>query len=136
MAKPVLVEAYVDYGVVSAETAMPGFARNNLLHRGGAVHLHVEIEHLFPHGNQKTKMPLVSGVLLRRLQLDGLVGIRHRPKQRRGRFTHLEIDRAVLDLDDDVLVEFTVERMEIIIGGAAAVVFRISPIQVMVIYEG
>ena len=46
-----------------------------------------------------------------------------------------KVDRAILDLDDDVRVEFAVQIDEIVVGGAGAVVFRIVPIHVMVVDE-
>ena len=80
-------------------------------------------------------MPRLADVFLRDLQLDGLVGVFQRAEQRRRGFAHLEIDGAVLDLHDHVVVELAVQRLEIVVGGAGAVVLRIVPIHVMVVDE-
>ncbi len=66
-------------------------------------------------------MPLLSGVLLRDLQLNGLARIRHCAEERRGWLAHLRINRTVLDLDNDVLIEVPVEGMEVVVSGAGAV---------------
>ena len=67
-------------------------------------------------------MPLLAEILLRDLQLDRLIGVAQRPEQRRCRLAYLEIDRTVLDLDDDVGVELPVEREEVVVGGTGAIV--------------
>ena len=51
------------------------------------------------------------------------------------RFAHLEINRPVLDLDDGIVVEGAIERMEIIIGRFRPIVFQVAPIEVMVVDE-
>ncbi len=58
-----------------------------------------------------------------------------RAEQRRSGLAHLEINGAVLDLDDRVVVELAIQRLEVVIGGAGAVVLRIVPIHVMVVDE-
>jgi len=45
----------------------------------------------------------------------------------------LEIDRPVLDLDDDVIFEFSVKWMEDVESGSRAVVLGIAPVKVMVV---
>ena len=77
----------------------------------------------------------LAEVLLRDLQFDRLIGFLQRAEQGRGRFAHLKIDGAVFDLHDHVVVELAVERLEVVVGGAAAVVLRIGPIGVMVVDE-
>ena len=64
----------------------------------------------FHIGTRKHRVPLLAEVLLRDLQLDRLVRLLERAEQRRRRLAHLEVDRPVLDLDDDVVVELAVER--------------------------
>ena len=81
-------------------------------------------------------MALLAGVFLRDLQLDRFVGFFEAAEKRRDRFARLKIDRAVLDLDDDVVVELAVERMKIVVGGAGAIVFGIAPVEMMVVDEG
>ena len=39
----------------------------------------------------------------------------------------------MFDLDDHIVVKLAVERMKNVVGGARAIVFRIAPIEVMVI---
>ena len=81
-------------------------------------------------------MALLSGVFLRDLQFDRFVGAAQPGEQRRRRFAHLEIDRTILDLDDDVVVERAVERMKIVVGRFRAIVFQIVPIEMVVVDEG
>src|SRR5207245_5579388 len=80
-------------------------------------------------------MPLLSGVLLRDLQLDDLARSRHCPEERRGGLAHLKINRTVFDLDDDSVFKLSVERTEVVVRGPGAVGFWIAPIQVMVVNE-
>ncbi len=47
----------------------------------------------------------------------------------------MKIDGAVLDLDDDVGIELAVERLEIVVSGAGAVVLQVAPIHVVVVDE-
>ena len=81
-------------------------------------------------------MALLAGVFLRDLQFDGFVGFFEAAEERRDRLARLEVDRAVLDLDDDVVVELAVERMEIVVSGSGAIVFGIAPVEMMVVDEG
>ena len=67
----------------------------------------------FHIGTQKHRVPRLADVLLRDLQLDRLVRLLERAEQRRRRLAHLEVDRAVLDLDDHVVVELAVERRKL-----------------------
>ena len=69
-------------------------------------------------------MPLLAEVFLCDLQLDGHGGLFKSAEQRRGRLAHLEINRAVLDLDDDVVVELAVEGVKVVVGGLGAVEFQ------------
>ena len=81
-------------------------------------------------------MPLLAGVFLRDLQLDRFVRVVQAGKQRRYRFPYLEIDRAVLDLHDHVIVEFSVQRMKDVVSRASAVGLQIVPVEMMVVDEG
>ena len=89
----------------------------------------------FHMGTRKTVWRRLAEVLLRDLQFDRLIGLLQRAEERRGRLAHLEIDGAVLDLHDHVVVELAVERLEVVVGGAAAVVLRIGPVHVVVVDE-
>src|ERR1700751_4363130 len=80
-------------------------------------------------------MPLLSRVLLRDLQLNCLIGPRQTTKQWRHWFTNLKVNRAILDLDDYVVIEFAVKRMKDVVGSSCTIVFKILPIQMMVINE-
>ena len=101
-----------------------------------AVGVHVEVEHFLPHRREEDEVALLADVFLRDLELDGLVGFLEPAEERRDGLAHLEIDGAVLDLDDDVVVELAVERMEVVVGGAGAVVLGIAPVEVVVVDEG
>ena len=83
-----------------------------------AAGLHVEVEDFFPHRHDVAQVALLAQVLLRDLQLDRLVGLFEAAEQRRGGLADLEVDRAVLDLDDDVVFEQAVELVEVVVGGA------------------
>src|SRR5579871_2945955 len=101
-----------------------------------AVRVQIEVENFFPHWNQETEMILLSGVFLRDLKLDRFVCFFKATQQRRDRFARLKIDWTVLDLNNDVLFELSIERMEIIVGGFGAIVARVAPIEMMVVDEG
>ena len=113
---------------------MKGFARHKVLHRSGLFAcVHVEIKNFFPHRRKKTQMPLLPGIFLRDLQLDGLVCFFQAAEERRNRFAHLEINRPMFDLDDYVVVELAVKRMKIVVGGPGPIVLGIGPIEMMVV---
>ena len=117
-----------------ASRPMKSLARNQIFDRSvAAVHAHVEIQNLLPHGRKKTQMPLLPGVFLRDLQFDALVRFLQPAKKRRDRFAGLEIDRSILDLDDDVVIKLSVERMKDVVSCARPIIFRIAPIQMMVV---
>src|SRR6266568_6609731 len=134
--QPVVVKTNVHYCIESAEWPMPSLPNHNLLYRSRALHVHIEVEDLFPHWREETEMALLAGVLLRNLQLNRLICLQHCAEQRRGWLAYLEVDWPVLNLDDDIVVELAVEGMEVVVGGASAVSFRITPVQVMVVNEG
>ena len=123
VAGPVLVEPDV------CDTGESADAR---LHGAGA---NIEIEHLFPHRREIHRVLRLPEIFRCDLQLDGFASMIDAAEERRCRFAHLEIDRAVLDLDDDVGVELAVERLEIVVGGAGAVVLQIAPVHVVVVDE-
>ena len=80
-------------------------------------------------------MPLLAGVLLRDLKLDHLVGLLEAAEDRRRRLAHLKVDRAVLDLQDRGVVEAAVERVQVVVGGARAIVLEVAPVHVVVVDE-
>src|SRR5215472_6599216 len=78
-------------------------------------------------------MALLAGILLSNLQFDSFVGVVQGGDQRRHRLAHLEVDGAVLDLYDYVVVELAVERMKIIVRSFCSIVLRFTPVEVMVV---
>ena len=84
-----------------------------------ARRVQVEVENFFPHRREEDHVALLAGVFLRDLQLDGFVGFFEAAEKWRDGLARLEIDRAVLDLDDDVVVELAVERMKIVVAARA-----------------
>ena len=62
---------------------------------------------------------LLPGIFLRDLQFDRLVRFFQAAEKRRDGFARLKINRAMLDLEDDVFVKLPVERMKIVIGRLA-----------------
>ncbi len=80
-------------------------------------------------------MALLAEVLLRDLELDGLAGVLERGEERRDGFADLEVDGAVLDLDDDVRFELAVEGVEVVVAGAGAVGFEVVVVEVIVVDE-
>jgi len=70
-------------------------------------------------------MPRLAEIFLRDLELNRFACLVQGSKQWRSGLTNLEIDRSVLNLNDDVIVELAIEFVEVIVGGAGAIVFRI-----------
>ena len=63
-------------------------------------------------------MPLLAGVFLSDLQLDGFVSFFQTAEEGRNGLAHLEIDWAMLNLDDDVIGKLAIERMKNVVGRA------------------
>src|ERR1035438_441630 len=101
-----------------------------------AIDAHIKIQHFWPKRDEKAELPLLSGIFLGDLQFDGFIGAAQAGKKRRSRFAYLEIDWTILDLNDDVLVEVAVQRVEVIVSGLRAIVFQVVPIQMVVVDEG
>ena len=115
---------------------MKYFAGNQILDRSsGAVYAQVKIQNFFPHGRKKTQVPLLPCVFLGDLQLDAFIRLLQTSEKRRDRLTSLEVYGAVLDLDDHIVVKFSVERMEDVVGSPGAVIFWIAPVQMVVVDE-
>ena len=87
----------------------------------------------FHIGARKHDMPLLPEILLRDLKLDRLIRPSQHSKQRRRGLADLEVDRPVLDLEDDVVVERAVERLEVVHRGARTIVFDIAPVHEVVV---
>src|SRR5580704_9809915 len=97
--------------------------------------MHVEVEDFLPHWREENDVVLLACVFLRDLEFDRFIGFLEAAEEWRNRFARLEVDRAVFDLDDDVVVELAVERMKIVVGGFGAIVLRIAPVEMMVVDE-
>src|SRR6185369_5744103 len=95
--------------------------------------MEIKVENSLPHGRKKNHMPLLAGVFLCDLYFNCRVGFLQSSKEWGHGFACLKIDRPVFDLDDDVVIEFSVERMKNVIGRTRAVVLGISPIEMMVV---
>src|SRR5207248_6839185 len=80
-------------------------------------------------------MPLLACIFLRYLKLNRLVRVLERAKQRRNRLSDLEIDGSIFDLDQNVIVELSVELRKIVVSGFRAVVLQIAPIHFVVVHE-
>src|SRR5437868_1166030 len=105
IAGPVQIHSYVGHTDES-----PALPRDQSLHgRTCSANLHIEIEHLFPHRREIHVVPSLPEILLRDLELDRLTGFRQSSEQWRRRLAHLEIDRPVLNLDHDVVIELSIE---------------------------
>ena len=134
IAQPVVIEADIDDADKAAEWSMKRLARHNLLHRRrcrpsarmskSSISFHM--------GTRKRCRcwPVYSWVICS--SIASFVCLQP-AEQRRNRLAHLKIDRAVLDLDNHVVVELAIERMEIVISRAGAVVFQVRPVQMMVV---
>src|SRR5262245_54311669 len=136
MAEPVFVGADVDDGDKAAGGAMKGFSRDEIFDRRVSdVRVKIKIQNFFPHGNQKTEVMLLAGVFLCDLKLNGFVCFLQSAEQGGSGFAGLKVDGAVLDLNDDVVVELAVERMKNVVSGFGPIVFKIAPIEMMVVDE-
>src|SRR5258708_19369725 len=56
-------------------------------------------------------------------------------KERRNRFADLKVNWPVLGLNDDIVVEFAIERMECIVCSFRPVALGILPVAMMVIHK-
>src|ERR1700744_4851729 len=134
MREPIDVEADVGNASKSAKRTVKAFPFDDSTDgRVAILGAEVEIENLFPHGDEKDEMALLAGVLLRDLEFDGFVGEGESGEKRRDRFPPLEMDGAVLDLDNDVVIEFAVKGMKDIEGGAGAIGLEVMPIEMMIV---
>ena len=122
MREPVSVESYVGNANHAADRTFKGFACKQIFDRRACtLSMHVKIEDFFPHRNEEAQVALLAGVLLRNLNLHCFVAVLKCAKQRRDRFARLEVNRPVLDLQHNVVIELAVERMEDVVGGAGTV---------------
>src|SRR5215472_16424385 len=120
----------------SAGGTMKDFSSDDLLYGSVLIrHAEIEIQNLLPHRRQTTEMALLSRVLLRDLQLDCFIGLRETTEEWRHRLANLKINRTVLDLDDYVVIELAVERMEDVVSSSGTIVLQVAPIQVVVVHE-
>jgi hypothetical protein len=87
-----------------------------------ALGVGVRLQGLFVERAQIDQVGGEAEVFLGDLELHAEVGLRHGPEQRMERLARLEVDRPVLDLDDDVVAELAVERLELAVALLGAVV--------------
>ena len=95
----------------------------------------IEVEDLFPHRDQEADVPLLSGIFLRHLQLDRLVGCTKRTEERRHGFARLEVDGTVLDLENDIASNRAVEIVEVVPRRASTIVLQVAPVHMVVVDE-
>ncbi len=134
-AQPRGVLADVDDGSVPRQRLVEPFPRQDVLAHHGLlpVHAQVEVQNRLPQRREIDQVALLSQILLRDLQLDRRGRLPQVREERRGRLADLEIDRAVLHLDDDVGVELAVEPAEEIHGRVGAVVFPVRLPEVLAV---
>lgn len=90
-----------------------------------AAHVGVEGEDPFEVGHRVVGVRGVAGVFLAQREFDAQVRVRKAAKHRRHRFTRLEVPRAVLALQEDVLGEVTILRLEQLVSLLGAVRVRV-----------
>ena len=97
---------------------------------GGAFTLHVciAIQTFFPHRCKKSKMVRKTEIFLCYLEFGHHRCFLHRSEQRTEWFARLEINRAVLYLHNDIIPEFSVQRLKFKISllGTVAVGRRVN----------
>ncbi len=86
------------------------------------------LQHLLEHRHQVAHINLMSGIFLRDLHLQHLVGPAKTAHQRMNRLTDLEIHRPVFNLKDDIVMIISVHRLEVIIAGTGAIRLVVSPV--------
>ena len=70
-------------------------------------------EKLLPQGSQVDQVARLSGVLLRNLQLGHIGGLANLVEDGAVWLARLEVERSVLGLQDDILAEIAVQRLEL-----------------------
>ena len=98
-----------------------GGSVDDLSHASGGVGL--GLEHLLPHRPEVRQHRALAGVLLRDLQLQRLVGVLHPAEHRVEGLARLEVERAVLGLEEHVVEEavLVVDRPELEVRALEAV---------------
>ena len=84
--------------------------------RTRTVTIRVRIQEFLPHRREEDRMVSLPEVLLGYLQLRSERGTAHGTEQRAVRLPGLEIDRAILDLNGDIVGEFAVEGHEFVVS--------------------
>ena len=70
------------------------------------------VQHFLPHGCKEGQMAREAEIFLRDLRFEHQLRIRHRAEHRMKRLARLEVDRAVLHLDDHIVGKLPVQRHE------------------------
>ena len=131
MPAPVAVETRVHDRRDPRHALRAHFARHDFADRGAfAVRVRVGVEEFLPHRPQVHEVLRLTEVFLRRLDLRQRGRLLQRAEQRMKRLARLEVNRAVLDLDEDVRTELSVEPGELDVGA-----FRPVGIDVFVVDE-
>src|SRR6266852_7202824 len=80
-------------------------------------------------------MPLLPGVFLSDLQFHRHVRLLQTAEERRNRFANLKVNWPMFNLNNNVVIEFAIERMEYVVGSSRAICLGILPVEVMVVHK-
>ena len=80
--------------------------------RNGSAATGSIVQHFLPHGCKEGQMAREAEIFLRDLRFEHQLRIRHRAEHRMKRLARLEVDRAVLHLDDHIVGKLPVQRHE------------------------
>src|SRR6266849_4926702 len=134
MSEQVRIEANIrDADKPSRRTLKLAISHQIFHRRAVATDVQIEIQNLFPHGNEKTEVALLAGIFLGNLQLDRLVRFLQPAEEGRDRLARLEINRPIFDLDDYIAFEGSIERMKDVVCGSGSIILGVAPIEMMVI---
>src|SRR5690348_9044984 len=98
IAGPIVIETHISNTGESAQRPVKNLARSERLpRRARPTGVHVEVERLFPHWDQKHRVPGLAEIFLRDLQLDRLIRVLEPTEQWRCRLADLKIDRTILE---------------------------------------
>src|SRR5437763_16474187 len=97
------------------------------------IHTQIEIQHFFPHRNQETQVPLLTCIFLGDLQFYSFVCVLESAEKGRNRLPGLKVDWSMFDLNDDIVFEFSIQRMKVVISRLGSIILRIAPVEMMVV---
>src|ERR1051326_1770593 len=93
--------------------------------RRATTRVRVRVEKLTPHRRQKNEVIREAEILLRDLQLGHHLRPWHHAEERMKRLPRLEVDWSILYLQQHIRRKLSVERLQIFVSRAAAVVTRL-----------